>query len=145
MKEPKMACIHKPVSSQDAVWLPPHDKSDSHIPAQRRVYCLGCGSVKYQGSDKAKKLGFFMNLLSKINEQISKENRRGVKHVKSITEVQKRLMIREMESNDIFMDPWVSTRKLQLAVFRRMLRRYCPNLTDTLLEAAFAKKSTSKV
>jgi hypothetical protein len=140
MKEPKMACIHKPVSSQDAVWLPPHDKSDSHIPAQRRVYCLGCGSIKYQGSDKAKRLGFFMNLLSKINEQINKENRRGVTHVKSITAVQKRLMTREMEANDIFMDPWVSTRKLQLAVFRRILRRYCPNLTDTLIEAAYAKK-----
>jgi hypothetical protein len=135
-----MGCIHKAVSHQDAVWLPPDDKSDHHIPAQRRIFCLGCGSIKYQGSDRAKKIGFFTNLISRINEQVEKEQRRGIKDLRPITEVQKRLMIREMESNDIFTDPWVSTRKLQLVVFRRMLSRHCPNLTDTLIEAAFAKK-----
>jgi hypothetical protein len=135
-----MGCIHKPVSHQDAVWLPPDDKSDSHIPAQRRIFCLGCGMVKYQGSDRAKKLGFFMNLMSKVNEQVDKERRRGIKDVRPITEVQKRLMIREMESNEVFMDTWMSTRKLQLVVFRRMLKRHCPNLTDTLIDAAFARK-----
>jgi hypothetical protein len=96
--------------------------------------------VKYQGSDRAKKLGFFMNLMSKINEQVDKERRRGIKDVRPITEVQKRLMIREMESNEVFMDTWMSTRKLQLVVFRRMLKRHCPNLTDTLIDAAFARK-----
>lgn len=134
-----MGCIHKPVSHQDAVWLPPDDKSDSHIPAQRRIFCLGCGKVKYQGSDRAKKLGFFMNLISKINDQVAKEQRRGVKHIKPITEVQKRLMTREMESNEMFMDTWMSTRKHQMVLFRRILRRHCPNLTDTLIEAAFAR------
>jgi len=135
-----MACIHKPVSHQDAVWLPPDDKHDSHIPAQRRIFCLGCGNIKYQGSDRAKKLGFFMNLISRINEQVNKEQRRGVKELRPITEVQKRLLIREMEANEVFMDTWMSTRKLQISVFRKILRRHCPKLTDTLIDTAFMKK-----
>ena len=135
-----MGCIHRSVSPQDAIWLPPEDKSQNHTPSQKRIYCLGCGAVKYQGSDKAKRIGFFTNLISRINEQVAKERRRGVKGLRPITEVQKRLMIREMESKDIFCDPWTATRKLQLVAFKKILKRHCPKLTDPLINAAFSLK-----
>jgi len=135
-----MGCIHRPVSAQDAVWLPPDDKKENHTPAQKRIFCLGCGSVKYQGSDKAKRIGFFTNLMSKINQQIIKEHRRGVKGLRRITEVQKRLMVREMEADEIFSDNWISTHKLQVQAFKRLLKRHCPMFTDSLIEAAYARK-----
>lgn len=135
-----MACIHRPVSAQDAVWLPPQDKSRNHTPAEKHLYCLGCGSIRYQGTDKAKRMGFFSNLISRVNEQIDKERRRGVKDLRAITAVQKRLMVREMESDDIFCDPWVSTHRLQMHAFKRILKRHCPRITDGIIEAALSKR-----
>lgn len=135
-----MPCIHRPISPQDAVWLPPHDRSDNHTPAQKRVYCLGCGNIKYQGSDKAKRLGYFTNLIARINEMVEKERKRGVKGLRSITVVQKRLMVREMESDDTFSDTWSSTGKLQIARFKKLIKRHCPMINERLFEAAFSRR-----
>ena len=135
-----LRCIHKPVSPQDAVWLPPHDKSQNHTPAQKRIFCLGGGGVKYQGSDKAKRIGFFTNLFSRINEQVARERKRGVRGLAPITEVQKRLMVREMEAEDVFMDRWSTTFKLQVIAFKVLLKRHCPKFPDNLIEAAFLDK-----
>ena len=78
--------------------------------------------------------------MSKINQQVSKEYKRGVRGLRRITEVQKRLMVREMEADETFSDTWVSTHKLQIKAFKRLLKRHCPMFTDDLLEAAFARK-----
>lgn len=134
-----MPCIHRPVSPQDSVWLPPHDKRDNHTPAQKRIYCLGCGHIKYQGSDRAKKIGYFTNIIARINEVIAKERKRGIRGLRPITVVQKRLMVREMEADESFTDTWSTTNRIQINIFKKIIKRHCPMINDRLMEAAFSR------
>ncbi len=93
------------------VWLP----ADVHSGADVRSHpwCVHCGVVKNISDDRAHKLGYWMNILSKITDRFS------------IKQVQKRLTAKELTSHELFNDIYGITGFSQKELFKNIVAKYC--------------------
>ena len=80
------SCYHE---SKDSEWLP----TENGI-LRLHPYCSNCGSVKNVSSDRAKGLGYFANVLSRIRNDLE---RRGYK----ISKAQIRMIMEEIKKKEI--------------------------------------------
>lgn len=80
-------CKHKDAIDKD--WLPSENGTIKLHP-----HCEFCGLVKNITSDKAKRIGYFENAIGKLKEDLKKRNY-------NVTQVQTRLIIQELEENNI--------------------------------------------
>ncbi len=103
-------CRHEFVPSREGVWLPDLDRHTSGL--QKFQYCRKCGLVRVKGDGKGKKLGFFFNLLGSIPE---------------LREVQRRLISKELASNELFTDHEGSYLHYQIKNFIKIVTNYSPN------------------
>lgn len=102
-----MTCDHKICGSIQKVWLPYEDRG--HMKGLKsHPYCLLCGTVKSLSSDKAKPLGYYMNILSSLN----------------ITKVQTRLIAKDFEKLGDFDDVFSISSFMQEQVFINIVKKY---------------------
>ena len=74
---------------------------------QPHSYCIHCGVVKEISSKKAKRMGYYMNILARLG----------------ITKVQIRLIAKELESMD-FDDAYFMTRHEQEEIFINVVQKH---------------------
>jgi len=100
-------CKHESCSAAEKVWLPYEFEGRSRglKPYQ---YCIHCGVVKNISPDRAKPIGYYTNRLARM----------------SITKVQMRLIIKELENMD-FDDAYSMTKSVQEEIFIRVVKKYC--------------------
>ena len=100
-------CNHESCGAAEKVWLPYEflGRSRGLKPHQ---YCIHCGVTKNSSPNKAKPMGYYTNMLARM----------------SITKVQMRLIIKELEDMD-FDDTYSMTKTAQEKVFVRVVQKYC--------------------
>jgi len=100
-------CKHESCGAAEKVWLPYKFEGRSKG-LKPHPYCIHCGVVKNISPDRAKPLGYYVNMLAK----------------KPITKVQMRLIIKELEAQG-FDDAYSMTKSAQEEIFISVIRKYC--------------------
>ncbi len=90
-------------------------------------YCRSCGLVRNIGPDRAKKVGYYTEVLAELERYLRLEYSKRGKH--KLTESQKRLMVMEMEEDALFNDIYGSMASAQKERFVEIVRKYRPDLT----------------
>jgi hypothetical protein len=113
-----MSCEHKICGSTQKVWLPfePRGQMKGLKP---HLYCLKCGFIKNISSDRARPIGYFMNVLSHL----------------SIAKVQTRMIAKELENIAAFDDVFSISEFTQEQIFIDAVRKYS-NLAESTIRAA---------
>ncbi|MBN1389161.1 MAG: hypothetical protein JXA22_00805 [Candidatus Thermoplasmatota archaeon] len=128
-------CQHIESHKDHSIWVKPDISERMHSPAQKRTYCKKCGKIKYMGSARAKKMGFYVNLLKEIQRKAEVLNRRGItKH--RLTHVQVRLILKELQDDEFFSDAFCTHQYSQWDRFKATLRKYCP-LPEEAIEPVY--------
>lgn len=113
-----MSCNHELCGNIQKVWLPfevrGHQKGLKAHP-----YCIACGMIKNISSDRARPLGYYMNILSHLR----------------ITKVQTRLIAKEMEDLGDFDDAFSISSFLQEQIFIRIVKKYSSLLENAIIVA----------
>ncbi|MBN1539670.1 MAG: hypothetical protein JW939_05950 [Candidatus Thermoplasmatota archaeon] len=130
-----LLCKHLETHRDQSIWVKPDIRERMHSPAQRRSYCRKCGKIRYIGSARAKKMGFYVNLLKEIQRRSEVLNRRGITRHR-LTQVQIRLILKELREDEFFSDPFCTHSYSQWDRFRATLRKYCP-LPDEAIEPVY--------
>jgi len=99
-------CKHECCGTAEKVWLPYEleGRSRGLVP---HSYCIHCGVVKNTSSDRAKRMGYYTNILARLG----------------ITKVQIRLIAKELESMD-FDDAYFMTRPEQEEIFINVVQKH---------------------
>lgn len=128
-------CEHIESHKDHSIWVKPDLKERVHSPAQKRSYCKKCGKIKYVGSARAKKMGFYVNLLKEIQRKSEVLNRRGITRHR-LTQVQIRLILKELKEDEFFLDSFCTHSYSQWERFRDVLKKYCP-LPEEAIEPVY--------
>jgi len=114
----EMVCPHKSCSHEENIWLPRENNPGSD--AALHPWCLNCGLIKNISDDRPKEFGYWMNILSRIS------------HHFSMTQCQKRLITKELQSCEEFEDLYGITGSSQKEMFVRTLQKYYNLNTNTI-------------
>lgn len=117
-----MACNHR--DSPERHHLPMHNGLIAPHPA-----CRECGYIKNISPDKAKKLGYFANVLAEM------KSHRGRK---LLSDAQIRLILKELEKVEGFDDDYFMSFTTQKAAFIRAVRKYSslsPSFVESFLSS----------
>jgi|Deesub1362B_J571_1020462.scaffolds.fasta_scaffold00780_16 hypothetical protein len=117
-----MACKHH--DSPERHYLPVHNGLIAPHPA-----CRECGYIKNISPDKAKKLGYFANVLAEM------KNYRGEK---LLSDAQIRLILKELEKVEGFDDDYFMSFTTQKAAFIKAVRKYSslsPSFVESFLSS----------
>jgi hypothetical protein len=115
-------CSHKNCNRDQRIWLPEtmtsleeaRTASGNHrSDVLLHHWCVHCGCVQNISDDRPKKIGYWINILSQIERQ------------RPITQCQKRLIIKSLESNEFFEDMYATTGSAQRRVFVKIVQNYC--------------------
>jgi hypothetical protein len=126
-----VVCSHKSCGREQRVWLPKNinvldnirNKSSSGTSdTALHHWCILCGCVKNISDDHARKMGYWINVLSKIARK------------SSVTQSQKRLVIKELESYEYFDDLYCTTGSIQREVFVRVVKKHC-SLCENMIDS----------
>lgn len=128
-----LKCSHDSCGREHRIWLPENinasdtmrtinssGKSDISL----HYWCILCGCVQNISDDRPKKMGYWMNILSKIARECS------------VTQSQKRLVVKDLEFYECFYDMYGTTGSAQREVFVRAVRRYfglCESTIDSFI------------
>ena len=80
-------------------------------------------------------MGFYINLLKEIQKKIEVLRRRGITKQK-LTNVQIRLIIKDLKEDEVFQDRFSNYRSSQLSFFKETLKRYCP-IDDEIIDSVY--------
>ncbi len=109
--------IHQSCGGNERIWLPIEG-----IGLAPHPWCVKCGVVKNISPDKAKRLGYWVNIMAEIADNFK------------ITKVQQRLAIKELQSYDGFEDTYAMTFSAQRKIFIQILKKYF-NLGETTINS----------
>ncbi len=104
-------CVHRSCGRDKRVWLPLSDHSVADV--KLHPWCIDCGVVKNISDDRGHKLGYWMNILSKISDSFS------------LKQVQKRCIATELASYEWFNDKYFVSGSSQKALFKNIVKKYC--------------------
>lgn len=113
-----MTCSHKMCGSIQKVWLP-FENRGLMKGLKSHPYCVLCGTVKNISSDRARPLGYYMNILSNL----------------PITKVQIRLIAKDMEGLDGFDDAFSISSFMQEQFFINVVKKYS-GLSEQMIRGA---------
>jgi len=113
-------CSHESCSREEKILLPVENKRGSEV--SLHPWCIHCGLVKNISDDRPKKIGHWTNIISKISNNFS------------VTQCQRRLMVKELESYVEFEDFYGITGSAQEEIFIRTVRKYC-NLSSNSIDS----------
>ena len=105
-----VSCHHNSCGREEKIWLP--TSSSFRSEAALHPWCLHCGLVKNISDDRPYKIGYWMNVLSRVAQRFS------------ITQCQKRLMAKELELHTCFSDPYGITGSSQKEAFLKIVGKY---------------------
>lgn len=123
-EEDAYLCDHIKCSSD---WLPILKKRKESTLAPH-PYCRECGLVRNIGPDRAKKMGFYTEVLSELERYLRFEDSKKGRH--KLTETQKRLIAVELENDMVFKDIYGNTASAQEERFVDIVLKYRPDLTE---------------
>jgi dsDNA-specific endonuclease/ATPase MutS2 len=112
-REKIMICTHEDCEYEKRVWLPINTDASETL---KHPFCKHCGAVRNLSRDRATDLGYFMNILSLMK----RSNRKKI-----ITDVQIRLISKELMGVDDFNDKYWMRRSIQEALFISAVNKYC--------------------
>jgi len=118
-----MKCVHEDCGYDERLWLPINDESAGTV---RHPYCKHCGVVRNLSVDRAVGVGYFMNVLSSMKRLNRKE--------KLITDVQVRLISKELMGLEDFEDVYWVRGSSQEDLFIKTVRKYC-NLSEAYIRS----------
>jgi hypothetical protein len=128
-------CEHEESHSDHSIWVKPSPSERIHSPAQKRPYCKKCGTFKYLGSAPTKKMGFYINILNEVQRKIDVLDKRKItKH--RLTQVQMRLILKELNADDEFNDRFSNNRYNQWNRFKEVLKKYC-DIDEELVDSIY--------
>ncbi len=125
--EDEKGCPHV---SNDSEWLPLLRK-DTELTLSPHPYCNHCGLVRNVGPDRPRKLGYYIDKLSELEKYLKKED--GKKGKSKLTEVHKRLMVKEMEEEEVFDDLYGVLATTQEKKFVEIVKKYRPDLEECVI------------
>jgi len=130
-------CEHKSCEARDRLWMKKNIEKvtptmESGL-VERHYYCKKCGTVHYTGSDRAKEIGFYANVLGDLRDYLDKESKKKGSGLK-ITTVQIRLIMKELEVDEDFTDSYWKPFDLQKREFVRVMKRHLPNFPKSFFE-----------
>ena len=99
-------CKHESCGAAEKVWFR-YEVERRSIGLKPHPYCIHCGVVKNISVDRAKPMGYYMNILAR----------------QGITKVQIRLIVKELERLD-FDDAYSVTRPEQEEVFLNVVQKH---------------------
>ena len=99
-------CKHECCGTAEKVWLP-YELEGRSRGLKPHSYCIHCGVVRNISPDRAKPMGYYMNILARLG----------------ITKVQIRLIAKELERVD-FDDAYSTTRSEQKEVFISVVKKH---------------------
>lgn len=103
-------CTHESCGREKRVWLPRGSHSSDVVP---HPWCKHCGVIKNISDDHPQKLGYWMNILSKIEYHLS------------LKKIQKRLVAKCLESHPCFNDLYGTTGSDQHELFVKTVSKIC--------------------
>ena len=106
-----MPCFHENCKQEEKIWLPVEYSRGAEVALH--PWCIHCGTVKNISDDKPMKIGFWINILSKLSYQFS------------LTQCQKRLITNELKSHKEFNDIYGITGSSQKELFVMLVKKYC--------------------
>ena len=115
-----MICLHESCSPEKKIWLPVENNHRADIALH--PWCIHCGLVKNISGDKPKKIGYWINILSRMSYQFS------------FTQCQKRLIAKELQSNEEFEDIYGINATSQKELFIKIVQKYC-NLSGNNIDS----------
>lgn len=116
-------CEHEEVHSDRSIWVKPSPTEKVHAPAQKRTYCRKCGKIRYRGTSTARKLGYYINILKELQRKSEVLHRRKIIRSR-LTKVQMRLITKDLEEDDEFLDRFSNNRNNQWIHFKKVVRKY---------------------
>ena len=126
-----VVCSHESCGREQRVWLPKNINilgnmrnkgSSGTSDIALHHWCVLCGCVKNISEDRARKMGYWINVLSKIAQHYS------------VTQSQKRLVVKELESYGCFDDLYGTTGSAQKEAFVKVVKKYC-NLCESTIDS----------
>jgi len=111
-------CSHRSCGTEQKIWLPVRNDGKSEVVPH--PWCIKCGMVKNISSDRAKKMGYWINILSYISNRFN------------ITQAQKRLVVKELESYDGFDDAYSMRGSSQQKIFVEVVKKYLNIREETI-------------
>ena len=105
-----MSCSHESCNHEENIWLPRENNLGSDVALH--PWCLHCGLVKNISDDRPKKIGYWMNILSKLSYRFS------------IPQCQRRLIALELNTSEEFTDLYGITGSAQKEFFTNIVKKY---------------------
>ena len=113
-------CHHDSCGREQRVWVPTSERKGSDV--SLHPWCMKCGLIKNISDDNSHKIGYWMNVLSTISKRFS------------LTQVQKRLVAKELESSNYFDDTYGSFGSAQKELFIETVRKHC-NISHNTIDS----------
>ncbi|MEA3557727.1 MAG: hypothetical protein U9R75_00565 [Candidatus Thermoplasmatota archaeon] len=129
---PELTLSGTHIPSYDAIYL---ETTTPFRTVDRRHYCVECGIVLERG---ARTVYYFIDRLSEVQHMLRARSRRL--GTRDLTEVELRLIVKTMERDQLFADPYGSTFETQAKRFVDMLAYHRPDVPrsmfDTIVQAS---------
>ena len=122
-----MACEHQ--SSREVVWLRSYAIGEARR-CKGHDYCVLCGTVHVEGIDHGRPVEYFIDLLDRLQKYLEEHSWLGIP---PLVEVEKRLLVQRMRSDELFSDPYGSYGSRQLQSFYRLVAGQRKELTKEVL------------
>lgn len=103
-------CKHENCSRENRLWLP--DGFNSKTDIALHPWCIHCGQIKNLSDDKGKKIGYWINELSRFNYHLP------------MTQVQNRLIIKSLLEHESFTDLYAVTHSAQKDALISVIHKY---------------------
>ena len=121
-------CCNESCGREHRIWLPETiarsegrtTSSSGRSDVSLHYWCALCGCVQNMSDDRPKKMGYWINILSKMAREFS------------ITQSQERLVIKELEKNKLFEDMYGTTGSAQKELFVKTAKKYLKLREETI-------------
>jgi len=105
--------VHFHRSTSDRIWLPIHGSGV----LQPHPVCRSCGAVKNISGDRARGLGYYVNVLAEMKRHLEQKGGK-------LSKAQIRLIVRELERIEDFADTYTMLGSVQKSIFVRVVAKY---------------------
>lgn len=123
------SCSHQICGKQRRVWF--SSSMNNYGSIEKHPYCTSCGAIQNISDDRPKDVGYWMNKLGYISHDLR------------LTQVQKRLIAKELEHHEYFHDTFSSFGSSQKELFIQIVSKHV-DISRVDLDTVFPMKLNSK-
>ena len=103
------SCSHHVCGKENSIWL---QTKDLYSSVEKHLYCTSCGVIQNISDDRPRAVGYWMNKLGSISYELG------------LTQCQKRLIAKEIETNEYLTDSFGSFGSRQKELFVRIVSSF---------------------